>query len=93
MGIQDRQARRALLLLQLELYAEIQREEKKMTVTTCDRCGKVIQGHEIMRIDTAVGGSSALGKSADLCRDCMNKLWRWINEPGTADQKTSRNGI
>lgn len=61
-----------------------------MTITTCDRCGKKIQGLDIMRIETSQGGHSSLGKSADLCPKCMNALWRWMDEKaGTEDQGKS----
>ena len=51
-----------------------------MTITTCDKCGKQINGDEIKKL-TVFMSLAVRGIKADLCTDCVAALIEWIHEP------------
>ena len=51
-----------------------------MTITTCDKCGKQINGDEIKKL-TVVMNMAVRGIKADLCTGCVSDLLDWLHEP------------
>ena len=51
-----------------------------MTITTCDKCGKQINGDEIKKL-TVVMNMAVRGIKADLCTGCVSDLLEWLHEP------------
>lgn len=51
-----------------------------MTITTCDKCGKQINGLEIKKL-TVVINQAIGGIDADLCTNCVADLRDWLRKP------------
>ena len=51
-----------------------------MTITTCDKCGKQINGLEIKKL-TVVINQVIGGIDADLCTNCVADLRDWLRKP------------